>query len=250
MIVSIHIPKTAGTTFGELLARARQGRVFYDYHSYEYGRGYTYSAEHGRRLREGRAFIEHFFDVIHGHFFQSQYAQLFPSARYVTCLRDPIRRLVSHYRHYLSYSGRTDLGLIAFARQKYVRNMQYQFLAGRDIEDFAHVLITERFAESVRLMAEKFPELGLGAETLGAIPWRNRGRNRPAPAVNPGRLTRLVLRVLLRKEYRLYRRALRRHRREMQSFLPGRSPGNGASGDGAGQAAAPRAGGGPRPAAR
>ncbi len=216
MVVSVHIPKTAGTTLGMLLEDARPGRVFFDYRSDGNGKGYVPKPEHIQQLADHLPFIRHFFDVIHGHFRPGPYAELLGDAILITCLRDPIERLISHYRHYLHHFDCTGPGLIRFAREPHVRYFQCRFLEGLSLERFACVLITERLDESILNLNDKCPQLALRPENVRRVPRLNTGDNRRSPSIRPGFFARLALRFILRKEYRLYRKALRRHRRELR----------------------------------
>lgn len=95
-IVSVHIPKTAGTTLATIYDRAFNRKVFYDYDGYE-------TAGVASELVKANAdFISSQFRVLHGHFFTSKYLSVFPNAKYVSLLRHPVERLISQYIHELN----------------------------------------------------------------------------------------------------------------------------------------------------
>lgn len=86
MIVSIHIPKTAGTTFRELLYRDFGERLFQDYGDLAGYRSPEADALRARRKLEIRARRDELmrnFDVIHGHFIADKYIGLFPKSDFV-----------------------------------------------------------------------------------------------------------------------------------------------------------------------
>jgi hypothetical protein len=90
MLAFVHIPKTAGTTLHKIIS-----------HQYHAGRIAIHhdtegppSAELAERIQSQGA------SVIMGHFSVGLH-RFIPSLRYVTCLRDPVPRLISHYRHAL-----------------------------------------------------------------------------------------------------------------------------------------------------
>lgn len=90
MLAFVHIPKTAGTTLHKVISHQYpRGKIFIHHDTVE-----PPSAELAVRIEaQGTA-------VLMGHFSVGLHRFL-PSLRYVTCLRDPIPRLVSHYRHAL-----------------------------------------------------------------------------------------------------------------------------------------------------
>jgi len=98
MLISIHIPKTGGTAFGELLARRFGTRLLRDYDD----RPLSHPAP--LRLAAAVARIPAQparlagFDAVHGHFLAIKY--LAARGDVVTWLRDPAQRVVSRYHHY------------------------------------------------------------------------------------------------------------------------------------------------------
>lgn len=155
MFVSIHIPKTGGTTLGYILDYGARRRIYYDYSAL---RGEALASDI-RYLLSNKSFLESRFDIIHGHFHYSKYSEIFPDAFFVTCLRDPLARTISQYFHILEEgdsrhphyhnisSGR--MGLADFASLPNIRIAQTLFLKGRDIADYHHIAFTEKLAESI-----------------------------------------------------------------------------------------------------
>jgi hypothetical protein len=90
MLAFVHIPKTAGTTLHKVIShRFPRGRIAI-HHDTESPPSAELAAEiHARGAC-----------VIMGHFSVGLH-RFIPSLRYVTCLRDPVPRLISHYRHAL-----------------------------------------------------------------------------------------------------------------------------------------------------
>ena len=99
MLVSIHIPKTAGTTFGTFLSDRYGRRLLKDYGD----RPLSHPA--GPRLARAVAAIPSAparldgFDAVHGHFLPLKYVAV--RGDFVTWLRDPAQRILSRYHHYL-----------------------------------------------------------------------------------------------------------------------------------------------------
>ena len=159
-IVSLHLPKTAGSS---LLAayQARFGERVYDYNE---------APELFDRL--GVAGLRARYDVIHGHFHIRDRADLLDGARLVTYLRDPVQRVISSY--YFHMRPDTDnwlapqiqaagLSLEDFARLPEQRNLQYRMLRPVPLERFDFIGLTERFEASIpALSAVIGAELSLG----------------------------------------------------------------------------------------
>lgn len=97
MIISVHLPKTAGSSFRALLERRFGDRLLLDYddrplaHSDEVRNAAAVelsSSDHAGILAE--------YDCVHGHFLPLKYAGL-KNATFITWMRDPVERYVSHY---------------------------------------------------------------------------------------------------------------------------------------------------------
>jgi hypothetical protein len=153
LLLSVHIPKTAGTTFRAVLEGLYPGRVVLD---------------------EGHAagtYIDLDARCIHGHFRSAHYLRLTEAPRLLTWLRDPVERVVSHWRFLrrlpASAVRRNALGravqegrlsLVDFAAAPEVRNLQAFFLnhasrAEDAIASVDFVGIVEEFDASLRLLA-------------------------------------------------------------------------------------------------
>ena len=105
------------------------------------------------------------YDVVHGHFLVEKYAFLHPRADFITFLRAPVPRLISHYYYFRDTASknpvtvaknpeimrvaRGEVDIVEFARSEAMRQLYPRFLAGLPLERFLFVGITERYAESV-----------------------------------------------------------------------------------------------------
>ncbi|MFC3691209.1 hypothetical protein [Chenggangzhangella methanolivorans] len=171
MIFSIHIPKTAGTSFRHALeARYGDGLALY------YGVLDPKTTDGLRVRREELAeaaarLPERGFEVLHGHFHAAHVAPLVESPSQVwTWLRDPVERTLSHYEFYRQEplelkaladrvkSG--DVGLGAFARTKEIQEIQSRFLKGLALSELGFVGISEHFELGLSLLfGEDAPQL-------------------------------------------------------------------------------------------
>ena len=165
-VIFLHIPKACGTTLTKLLQRwCRREEV------YEVGK--KPREEHVAELR-ARPGVR----LVIGHAAFGLHEAMPAETRYLTVLRDPVERLVSHFH----YAGRTpihrlyepirrgEMTLLALAR--HVANLQTRYLGGRieDVPDeatlarakenvtrhFAVAGVAERFDETVVLLHRVF----------------------------------------------------------------------------------------------
>ncbi len=163
LIISIHIPKTGGTTFLDVLQASTQEFLYLDY-----GKGINPSGVYRNGQRTNESF-ESIVDIdslpgrsaIHGHFRAGKYREKFPRAAYVTWLRDPVERLASHYFFWQRTPFMDDplcnrvitekMTFEDFARLEIARNVQHRFLSPIGADGFAFVGITEEYERSLEL---------------------------------------------------------------------------------------------------
>ena len=166
LIVSIHIPKTGGTTFVEVLRKCAEEVLYLDY-SQEGGLGSTALFRRGKRLKTPFESVIDDLDslqgrsVIHGHFAPKKYSGRFPNAIYVTWLRDPAERVVSHYfywqRSYLPGDARWEqmvmqkMSLEQFAGLDFARDVYFRWFSPSGVERFDFVGIMEEYDRSLEL---------------------------------------------------------------------------------------------------
>jgi hypothetical protein len=206
LLAFVHIPKTAGGTVKSMLANAYSRPAVGDS-----GNVLTSEDRTARKLakhtggwerwqrRGGRALV--------GHVPYGLYRRHLPAyARYMTFLREPVDRVLSHYHRHLRVTGtgmdrrRRERGLVlvasieeAFARHvPEVSNLATRFLCGdpspfaalpdsalddakENLREFAFVGIQERFEESIVLLQRM-----LG---LDRVPYLNRHVSLARPAV-------------------------------------------------------------------
>lgn len=195
MLISLHLPKTAGTSFLALLEAYFGASLLRDYADRPINRG-----AFERRLRAlGRAVRQAVperrlrgIQCIHGHFLPLKYAPLARrcGGRYVVWLRDPVERLASHYHYWQrSYepaqAGRLhrrvveeDWTLERFCLAPELRNLYSAFLWGFPLRRFDFIGITEYYDDDVRAFARRF--LG-DAPAMPVACNRNRARGHGSP---------------------------------------------------------------------
>jgi len=158
-LVSIHIPKTAGTSFRNTLRE-------------------VYGAEQVKRLdldgfrfhleQEPISFkkLPGEISVIHGHIHYNMLMDRFrisKNAQFITWLRDPVERVISNYsylskrlaeeldeeRKGLNILSKMQRSLLEYAHEELNRNIMSKFLDGTKLEDFAFVGITDYYSEDL-----------------------------------------------------------------------------------------------------
>jgi len=171
MIVSIHVPKCAGTSFRRVLTEICGARIWYNY-------GTIFSRDQARAelVPRGTQFI-------HGHFLADAFDDLFPGRRLVTWVRHPVERLVSNYLHFLRSPDMRDdccravherkLSLRQFSDLEWMQNEASRYLANKPVQDFEFIGITEKFGASIREFCRIF-----GFRNVLRVPHENHNPDR------------------------------------------------------------------------
>ena len=201
MVISVHVPKSAGTSFRGVLEEVCGARIWYNY-------GTIFSREQALPglVPPGTTFI-------HGHFLADAFDELFPNRRLVTWVRHPVERLVSNYHHFLRSPDMRDdccralhehgLSLREFADLDWMQNETSRYLANKPVEDFDFIGISERFDESVEVFCDAF---GFRSATRSPRENINPERSSERYALSPGDLEHLLERNAADLEW--YQRAL------------------------------------------
>lgn len=172
MLVSLHLPKTAGTSLRYAM-RAQYGtRLLEDYDAppMQLPRGRRELSAIAAGVSPKRWLAD---DVvaIHGHFLPVKYriALRGRHARYATWLRDPVERVQSHYHYWCrDYAGddpaqplrnrmvQERWSLERFCLGPEMRNLYQQYLWGFDPARFEFIGITERYGDDFSEFAHRY----------------------------------------------------------------------------------------------
>ena len=218
MLISVHMPKTAGTSFTESLRGHFGARLTLAYGDRPLHRPAWQRNGNalGRALRNAVAGPgQDSVDCIHGHFLPLAFRWVGASAslRFVTWLRDPTDRLVSHYEHWRREAApATDTlhqrmldenwSFEAFAFRPELRNVYSLFLWGFPVDRFNFIGITEHYDADLEVF---------GRHLLGAHLSPARVRQNPKRSTDTYELDedlRRRIEHVHEREFALYRHAL------------------------------------------
>ncbi len=155
-LLSIHIPKTAGQTFLQLLKLA-------------YGEEEILHVNQGwlkRKQQNIENLNPHHYQVLHGHLpYQAFIAPYHHSeTKVITFLRDPVERVLSNFRYYRKMkaerlkAGKTirhHYDLETFIELEERKNVMARFLDGLELTDLFFLGLQEQFGQDVRLLSKK-----------------------------------------------------------------------------------------------
>ncbi len=158
-LVSLHIPKTAGTAFRLVLNENVADKHFAKVDIFNSGRiklndQYFEGSKLSRKVK-----------VIHGHFSYlklQDYFDLGPAVEFITWLRDPVKRVLSNY-YFLkniveerlqeqpdeNLFPRIGKSLEEFIALEENQNVMSKFLAGAPLENFKFIGIQDNYAEDL-----------------------------------------------------------------------------------------------------
>jgi hypothetical protein len=221
LIISVHIPKTGGTTFVGILRECAEEVLYLDYGSEPlaptalFRRGKPITAPFESIISDLESFPGR--SVVHGHFPAQKYIGRFPNAVYVTWLRDPVERVASNYfywqrtdipgdRRWEQVVGR-EISLDQFAQLDFTRNLQQAFLFPLAVEQFDFIGITEEYDRSLELFRRLFcPDASFDAMV------RHRNPNRRGEFYDLDPELRKKILELNEDDVRLYGSGVRRFR--------------------------------------
>jgi hypothetical protein len=222
MVLSVHVPKTAGTTFRFVLQALHRDRLKFDYGAgspltnglirhafYEGDRGGDSAVMLRDAYRSGRV------SCIHGHFPASRYYPVFPGAEVIFWSRDPVERVISEFFHHRRYRHPGNpvnrlvhegyVNIWQFAKLEEARNVQSRMLDGVPPENISFIGVCECFEDSIQAFARR-NRMGIDASSVKS--WNRNGKK---PLLNDPEL-RAYIRDLNREDQRLHETALNKYK--------------------------------------
>lgn len=183
-IISIHIPKTAGTSFYSILQQVYGDELSICFRRRDYmavkDQPGGLAAALGGNVK-----------VLHGHFKYSEIASLHRThqAQLICWMRDPIQRVVSNYRFFKSLfdhpernpanyelnKHRISETLLTYAEREETRNRMHHFLEGIPLSDFLFIGMQETFHADIERLGQLLDWPAV------QIPFLNKTPHAPAP---------------------------------------------------------------------
>lgn len=212
-LISIHLHKTAGTSFMEILKQVYGDQQVSSLHIDHHGNGLWRAVQDDEEVPLEEIVLQR--KVIHGHSSVSslqRFVDLPKGVPIITWLRDPVERVESAY-NFASQIYKNELSqshprlnilnslkrnVLEYASVAPNRNWMSRMLDGIELEDLYFVGIVEHFEEDVAYLAEK---LGWGNYS---IPHINRSANRPVLAPHK----REAIKAWNKRDVDLYEKAL------------------------------------------
>jgi len=219
MIVSIHIPKTAGKSFRLRLEASFGPRLLADYGDWigpDTAEARAQRAAQAARMHARRDEILRDYDIVYGQFIADKYAGQFPTVEFTAFFREPCQRAVSHYEFLLRHPELEHPLVRTFHETKpplvellkAFPNYQSIFMGSVAVEDFAMVGLTEQYERSVALFEAVFQRKLPAEMQRGNVNPRRAGEAYPIdPAV------RRAIEEYSAADVELYRRACERFAR-------------------------------------
>lgn len=149
--IFVHIPKTAGTSFTKgLEAVLGKKNIAYDY-------GASSKATSNEVMRcvynddtDLYAELESY-TAISGHFSADKYRDVFPEARLLTFVRNPVERVWSEFVHIKSHYGYSH-SFERFVKNPVNRNRMATCFGSQHIRDFEFIGLTEEYDRSLDML--------------------------------------------------------------------------------------------------
>lgn len=161
LLISIHIPKTAGTTFGAILQKKYKEKFLYVYNSNFPGKycfGQTLGELHKNRMDEQKTALSKTalyrlikdlgIECVHGHIpycVVDDATSYFGDVNYITWVREPKARTYSDYLHFRRNGNTQDTELLIQS----LANRMNEFI-GQDPTVFSFIGRTEHFNEDLK----------------------------------------------------------------------------------------------------
>lgn len=206
-LISIHLPKTAGSSFHAALNFVYGWRLKHLFRSADW-----IAFEQPQVFRCAKPGVR----AVHGHLhhLQPEWKKLYPNAQWVTWLRDPAERVVSAYFHWQKPVNHQDLYHTVFLAQKPslldfaadptfrpVTHVYQQILGSVNPQDFLFIGRTEHYAKDLITLTNlmHWPE----------IPNFQKNRNPSKPPIAAADWA--TIRASLKQEYEVYHHFLAYH---------------------------------------
>lgn len=175
MIISMHTPKAGGSSFKEILEK-NYGRYFIgDYNDFPINKSFeertqdAINFDQKMTLLKRKIYLLRGTKCIHGHFLPFKYRSFLndKNTTFVTWLREPTERLISHYYYWKRACNKNSASLHKkvvkenWSLQKFCLSNEMQNIYGKylwefPIQNFDFIGITEYFEDDVSFFFRKY----------------------------------------------------------------------------------------------
>lgn len=221
VLLSLHLPKSGGTSFRQILEDHFRESFQSDYGDRPLNMSLAERMEVAERFRAQFDWSTYRgVQCIHGHFMPIKYSVMEPHVdmKYVTWMRDPLARMESHYRFWKKmefqlaenpnqgalrrrvFEEKWSLEEFCFSEE--LQNFYAQFLRGFELERFSFIGITEHFQYDIADFGTCF-----NIPIPKTIPQEN-VNEAPSNSIIHDDVFRREFMAYHRDDYRLYYRAL------------------------------------------
>lgn len=229
MFISLHTPKTAGSSFKSFLRSHFGNRLIEEYIDFplHQSKNVRISAAVKSKilfnLYRRKNFERKNISCIHGHFLPVKYTG--PAAegiKYITWLRDPLERMCSHYYYWIrTYKeGQSSALHTKIVKEKWtleefclseeMRNVYHQFLWQFPVQKFDFIGVTEFFNDDLHYFSEKF--LGVENPKVSKVNV-NTGRKSNSYHLDSG--LKNEIRIFHENDYEIYQYALEERKKRI-----------------------------------
>jgi len=161
ILLAVHIPKTGGMTFKDMLADIFQERFVW----VKGNKVEDHVPDETRTLVSAQNKKGDGLTVVYGHYFLDPFVDSYPDAKLACWIRDPVQRLLSDY-YYRERSGAgmnygsdeidNEENIYSFVSQPHHHNTLSRMIGRSDISKFDFVGSTEEFEKSLALFSAIF----------------------------------------------------------------------------------------------
>ena len=157
MLISVHIPKVAGTSFRSLLEQSFQDKLYLDYTDKPLQKNKL-----ARILQiiksnySSSPLLLQQYHCIHGHFMPAKYYFL-KQKSFATWFRDPVERVISNYYHWQRNEFKhpkiknKNCSLEEYSEIEHFQNLYATYLWGMNLQQFDFIGITENYQNSLTI---------------------------------------------------------------------------------------------------